>query len=79
MSDQETPSIIPLDDLSPSSHSHEFVGAEHGDVPFSFILVHSRPGVGPKHHSQKPPLGVRLPSAQVLPERSVLVRDRPTS
>lgn len=26
------------------------MGAEHGDVPFSLILVHSRPGVGPKLH-----------------------------
>lgn len=43
-------SIIPFDDLEHSHHSHEFVGAEHGDVPFSIILVHSRPGVGPKLH-----------------------------
>lgn len=42
--------IIDLDDLSPSEHSHEFVGAEHGEIPFSVILVHSRPGVGPKLH-----------------------------
>ena len=42
--------IIDFDDLSPTRHSHEFVGAEHGDVPFSVILVHSRPGVGPKLH-----------------------------
>jgi len=43
-------SIIDFDDLSPSEHSHEFVGAEHGDVPFSVILVHSKPGVGPRLH-----------------------------
>jgi mannose-6-phosphate isomerase-like protein (cupin superfamily) len=43
-------SIIPLDDLEHTGHSHEFVGAEHGDVPFSIILVHSQPGVGPKLH-----------------------------
>ena len=42
--------IIPLDDLEHTRHSHEFVGAEHGDVPFSIILVHSQPGVGPKLH-----------------------------
>src|SRR6266576_3030699 len=42
--------IIELDDLEHSPHSHEFVGAEHGDVPFSIILVHSEPGVGPKLH-----------------------------
>jgi mannose-6-phosphate isomerase-like protein (cupin superfamily) len=47
---QPTGSIIPLDDLEHTAHSHEFVGAEHGDVPFSVILVHSRPGVGPKLH-----------------------------
>lgn len=42
--------IIDFDDLAPTEHSHEFVGDEHGDVPFSVILVHSRPGVGPKLH-----------------------------
>src|SRR4029078_8040583 len=36
--------------LPRSRPSHEFVGAEHGDIPFSLILVHSRPGVGPKLH-----------------------------
>src|SRR5262245_41619883 len=43
-------SIIDFGDLDHEAHSHEFVGAEHGDVPFSVILVHSRPGVGPKLH-----------------------------
>ncbi len=43
-------SIIGFDDLEHSEHSHEFVGAEHGDVRFSIILVHSQPGVGPKLH-----------------------------
>jgi mannose-6-phosphate isomerase-like protein (cupin superfamily) len=42
--------IVPFDELEHSEHSHEFVGGEHGDVPFSVILVHSRPGVGPKLH-----------------------------
>ena len=42
--------VIPFERLDPSPHSHEFVGAEHGDVPFSIILVHSQPGVGPKVH-----------------------------
>jgi mannose-6-phosphate isomerase-like protein (cupin superfamily) len=42
--------IVDLDDLDHAEHSHEFVGADHGDVPFSVILVHSRPGVGPKLH-----------------------------
>ena len=31
-------SILPLDDLEHSEHSHELVGTEHGDVPFSVIL-----------------------------------------
>jgi mannose-6-phosphate isomerase-like protein (cupin superfamily) len=44
------PLVIPLDDLEPTDHSHEFVGADHGDVPFSVIIVHSQPGVGPKLH-----------------------------
>jgi mannose-6-phosphate isomerase-like protein (cupin superfamily) len=42
--------IVRFEDLEPSEHSHEFVGQEHGDVPFCVILVHSRPGVGPKLH-----------------------------
>jgi mannose-6-phosphate isomerase-like protein (cupin superfamily) len=44
------PAIIPFDELEPTRHSHEFVGEDHGDVPFSVILVHSEPGVGPKLH-----------------------------
>ena len=44
------PSIFPFDALEHSEHAHEFVGAEHGDVPFCVILVHSQPGVGPKLH-----------------------------
>jgi mannose-6-phosphate isomerase-like protein (cupin superfamily) len=42
--------IVSFDELAPTDHSHEFVGADHGDVPFSVILVHSRPGVGPRVH-----------------------------
>jgi mannose-6-phosphate isomerase-like protein (cupin superfamily) len=45
-----TPAIIAFDDLEPSQHSHEFVGADHGDVPFSIILVHSAPGDEPNLH-----------------------------
>ena len=43
-------SIVPFEELAPTEHSHEFVGAEYGDVPFCVILVHSGPGVGPKVH-----------------------------
>lgn len=46
----ESPSVIGLDDLPHTDHSHEFVGAQHGGVPFSLILVHSAPGVGPAVH-----------------------------
>jgi mannose-6-phosphate isomerase-like protein (cupin superfamily) len=42
--------IVAFDDLDHTEHAHEFVGGEHGDVPFCVILVHSRPGVGPKLH-----------------------------
>lgn len=42
--------IVPLSALDHTEHAHEFVGEEHGGVPFSVILVHSRPGVGPKVH-----------------------------
>ena len=42
--------IVPLDDLPHEPHSHEFVGADHDDVPFSIILVHSAPGQGPRLH-----------------------------
>jgi mannose-6-phosphate isomerase-like protein (cupin superfamily) len=43
-------SIIAFDDLEHTDHAHEFVGAEHGDVPFSIIVVHAQPGVGPRLH-----------------------------
>lgn len=42
--------IVPYDELDHTEHAHELVGAEHGDVPFSVILVHSAPGAGPKLH-----------------------------
>ena len=44
------PLVVPLDALEHTRHAHELVGADHGDVPFSVILVHSQPGVGPKLH-----------------------------
>jgi mannose-6-phosphate isomerase-like protein (cupin superfamily) len=42
--------IIEFDDLPHTRHAHEFVGADHGDVPVSLILVHSGPGAGPALH-----------------------------
>jgi mannose-6-phosphate isomerase-like protein (cupin superfamily) len=51
MSDQHAKgAIVAFEDLDHTEHAHEFVGAEHGDVPFCVILVHSQPGVGPKVH-----------------------------
>jgi quercetin dioxygenase-like cupin family protein len=44
-------SVVDLDDLPHTEHAHELVGAEHGDVPVSLILVHSAPGAGPAVHS----------------------------
>lgn len=44
------PSVIRFDDLPHTEHAEELVGAEHGDVPFSIILVHAPPGVGPRLH-----------------------------
>jgi quercetin dioxygenase-like cupin family protein len=46
----QVPPLIELDDLPRTQHAHEFVGADHGDVPFSIILVHSAPGAGPALH-----------------------------
>jgi mannose-6-phosphate isomerase-like protein (cupin superfamily) len=47
--------LIALDDLPHTEHAHEFVGAEHGDIPFCVILVHSTPGAGPRLHSHPYP------------------------
>jgi mannose-6-phosphate isomerase-like protein (cupin superfamily) len=52
MSDTEKAkrSVISFDDLPHTRHAHELVGADHGDVPVSLILVHSAPGAGPALH-----------------------------
>ena len=42
--------VIPFDELDHGSEAHDFVGEEHGGVPFSVILVHTRPGGGPAVH-----------------------------
>lgn len=52
--------LVRFDDLAQCPHDHEFVGAEHGDVPFSVILVHSQPGVGPKLHRHSPMIEVAI-------------------
>ena len=70
------PAVIPFDELEPTEHSHELVGAEHGEVPFSVILVHSRPGVGPKLHRHPYPEVFIVESGQAtfqLGDESVVV------
>jgi mannose-6-phosphate isomerase-like protein (cupin superfamily) len=49
------PSVMQFDDLPHTEHAHEFVGADHGDVPFSIILVHAAPGAGPRLHQHPYP------------------------
>jgi mannose-6-phosphate isomerase-like protein (cupin superfamily) len=50
MPDRARGTIVPFDHLEHTDHSHELSGADHGEVPFSLILVHSGPGAGPKLH-----------------------------
>jgi mannose-6-phosphate isomerase-like protein (cupin superfamily) len=79
VTDQTTGHIVPFDELEHSEHSHEFVGAEHGDVPFCVILVHSRPGVGPKLHRHPYPEVFIVESGQVtfqIGDRQVVVEGR---
>jgi quercetin dioxygenase-like cupin family protein len=42
---------MPLNELPHTSRFHELVGAEHGDVSFSIILIHCAPGEGPRVHT----------------------------
>jgi mannose-6-phosphate isomerase-like protein (cupin superfamily) len=49
------PSVMQFDDLPHTEHAHEFVGTDHGDVPFSIILVHAAPGAGPRLHQHPYP------------------------
>jgi len=49
------PSVLRFDHLPRTEHAHEFVGADHGDVPFSIILVHVAPGAGPRLHQHPYP------------------------
>jgi mannose-6-phosphate isomerase-like protein (cupin superfamily) len=71
--------IVRFDALEHSDHSHEFVGAEHGDVPFCVILVHSRPGVGPKLHRHPYPEVFIVEAGQAtfqIGDRQVVVEGR---
>ena len=68
--------IVAFDELEHSEHSYEFVGAEHGEIPFCVILVHSRPGVGPKLHRHPYPEVFIVESGEAtfqIGERSVVV------
>jgi mannose-6-phosphate isomerase-like protein (cupin superfamily) len=70
------PSIIPFADLDPTRHSHEFVGGEHGDLPFSVILVHTGPGGGPAVHRHPYPEVFIVEAGEAtftLGDRSVVV------
>jgi hypothetical protein len=53
------PELVRFDDLAHYPHAHEFVGAEHNDVSFSVVIVHSQPGVGPNLHRHPKCGGVR--------------------
>jgi quercetin dioxygenase-like cupin family protein len=50
-----TPLVMGFGDLAHTEHAHEFVGAEHGEVPFSIILVDAPPGAGPRLHQHPYP------------------------
>jgi hypothetical protein len=66
----EKPQVMNFDDLPHNQHAHEFVGADHGDVPFSIILVHAAPGAGPRlHRHPYPELFVVESGAGQLPAR----------
>jgi mannose-6-phosphate isomerase-like protein (cupin superfamily) len=68
--------IVPFEELEPTEHSHEFVGEEHGDVPFCVILVHSQPGVGPKLHRHPYPEVFIVESGQAtfqIGDRSLII------
>jgi mannose-6-phosphate isomerase-like protein (cupin superfamily) len=42
--------VIDVEELPRTAHAHELVGADHGDVPFSLIVVKAGPGIGPGRH-----------------------------
>jgi mannose-6-phosphate isomerase-like protein (cupin superfamily) len=41
--------------LPHTKHAHEFIGGDHGDVPFSLIFIHAPPGAGPELHQHPYP------------------------
>lgn len=42
--------VVSFEELPSTAHAREFVGADHGGVPFSFILISAPPGAGPQVH-----------------------------
>jgi quercetin dioxygenase-like cupin family protein len=44
-------SVVRRKDLPWSTIAHEFVGDDHGGVPFTFLLVDAEPGGGPSLHN----------------------------
>jgi mannose-6-phosphate isomerase-like protein (cupin superfamily) len=75
--------VIPLDELPHTVDAHDFVGEEYDSVPFSLILVHTRPGGGPRLHRHPYPEVFIVESGQatfrlgdkeiVVPEGHVVV------
>jgi mannose-6-phosphate isomerase-like protein (cupin superfamily) len=44
------PTMLTLHDLPGAPDAHELAGTAFGGLPFSVIVVHSRPGAGPRVH-----------------------------
>jgi mannose-6-phosphate isomerase-like protein (cupin superfamily) len=49
-----TDNVIPFDELPHVPGAHRFAGAEHGDVPFSVIVIRDAPGSGPVRMHRHP-------------------------
>jgi mannose-6-phosphate isomerase-like protein (cupin superfamily) len=49
-SDQSFGLILAFNDQPHSGEAHRFAGADHGNLPFSIILIHVGPGGGPAMH-----------------------------
>jgi len=75
--------ILVWDELPHGDLSHELVGDDHGGLPFSVILVHARPGAGPRVHRHPYPEVFLVEAGEatfrigdrtlVVPERHVVV------
>ena len=47
--------IIRAADLPHDRITHDFVGRDHGGIPFTFLIVDAAPGDGPKLHRHQYP------------------------